>query len=954
MSERPAILPATLPEATYRLQLNAGFGFDDAAAIVPYLKALGISHVYASPILQARPGSTHGYDLIDFNRINDELGGAAAFQRMIEALHADGMGLVIDFVPNHMGIGADNPWWLDTLEWGQESPFARFFDIDWEASARGVRDKVLLPTLGAQYGQVLENGELAVAFDAVGGGFHVAYYDSRFPIAVRDYAPILRAAALQLREDPGLGSLAERFLSLAGGGSSLNRRSVRRREASLLKTELVALATQPEVATAIDATLGLLNGTPGQPASFRRLHRLLEGQAYRLAYWRVARSDINYRRFFDINDLAGLRMERPEVFDATHGLLLRLIAEGAVQGVRLDHIDGLHDPAGYCRQLLERATAARSGERARGDDGPPIWLIVEKILARHEYLRDDLPVAGTTGYEFMTLVSGLFVNPSAERPLGAFYRRFTGRETPFAEMVKTAKRQILRASLGGELSVAAHALHRLAQQSWRTRDFTLTGIREALTDVIVGFPVYRTYITADGPRPEDRRDLDWAVSQARKETLIVDHTVFDFIYAALSTDLAHEPGYRRRDVVATAMRVQQLTGPVMAKSLEDTAFYRYFRLAALNEVGGEPDHFGVSVSAFHTVCQRQFRHSPLSMVTTSTHDHKRGEDTRARMLALSELPQEWARRVRRWAVLNRARGSEAASAVTISRNTEYLLYQTLIGVWPVEIRSPEDLADSDLAERIVAYMIKASREAKEETAWTAQDPDYEAALEQFVRRVLDPDRARHFLADFIPFQERIALTGAVNGLAQVLLKLTAPGIPDLYQGTELPDLSLVDPDNRRPVDYALRQAMLLADPPEPEALVRNWRDGRLKQHVVRSALLLRRKRPALFKAGAYLPLTVEGQHADRVVAFARLGDTELVIIVTPRLVTPLLAEVDEPLPAPERWGRTRIVLPEELAAGALRDRLSGRTHDLAEGELRLGEVLGALPVALLESHRAAD
>ncbi|HEX6144151.1 MAG TPA: malto-oligosyltrehalose synthase [Geminicoccaceae bacterium] len=954
MAERPAIVP----DATYRLQLNAAFGFDDAAAIVPYLRRLGVSHVYASPVLMARPGSTHGYDVIDFNRINPELGGDAAFHRLVDTLHRHGMGLVVDFVPNHMGVGADNPWWLDVLEWGQESPFARFFDIDWDAHARGVRDKVVLPVLGDQYGRILEAGELQLAFEPETGTFHVAYYDNRFPVAVRDYAPLLRAAGMQLEGRDPLGPLADRFAGAAGGGSSLARRSVRRREASLLKTELVALATAPEVTAAIRSTLELMNGIPGEPASFRRLHRLLEGQAYRLAYWRVARSDINYRRFFDINELAGLRMERSEVFEATHGLLLRLIAEGAVQGVRLDHIDGLYDPAGYCERLLERveATLAQAGATPPADRraaGRPIWLLVEKILARHEYLREDLPVAGTTGYEFMNLVLGLFVNPSAEVPLTRFYARYTERPPDFAALVKAAKRQILRASLGSELSVVAHELYRLAQQSWRSRDFTLTGIREALADVIVGFPVYRTYITDSGPKSEDRRDLEWAISQARKETLIVDQTVFDFIYRALSTDLVQEAGYRRRDVILTAMHFQQLTGPVMAKSLEDTAFYRYLRLVALNEVGGEPDHFGVSPSAFHTLCQRELRHHPLTMVTTSTHDHKRGEDARIRIAALSELPQEWVRRVRRWTLLNRARRGTGGGAPAPSRNAEYLFYQSLIGVWPLEVRAPEDLAGGDLAERMVAYMIKASREAKEETAWTAQNPEYEAALEQFVRRVLDPERSRPFLADFIPFQERIALTGAVSGLAQTLLKLTAPGIPDLYQGSELFDLSLVDPDNRRPVDYGLRDRNLDAPGPDPAALVADWRSGRIKQHVVAAALRVRRARPDVFRQGAYLPLAVEGQHADRVVALARTGESGVVVVAVPRLVTPLLAESEVPLPAPERWGATRVVLPDEIAGRVLTDELTGRRHGDGN-ELRLADLLVDLPVALLAADPAVD
>ncbi len=640
MSEPSPQPPPEPPRATYRLQFNAEFGFEAARRIVPYLAALGISHLYASPLTMARPGSSHGYDVIDFNRLNPELGDEAAFEALVARLHAHGMGLILDFVPNHMGVGTDNPWWLDVLEWGQESPFASFFDIDWEASARGVRDKLLLPVLGDQYGLVLEAGELQLGFDAGAGSFAVRYYDNAFPIGLRQYPGLLQSAADRLGSAGGaLTELAWRFGALEAGGSSRARRGARRAEAAALKAELAALVSEAGVRATVEAAAARINGSPGQPQSFRALHRLLEEQAYRLAYWRVASSEINYRRFFDINELAGLRMERSEVFEATHKLLLRLIAAGLVQGVRLDHIDGLYDPKGYCERLLARV--AEVLPRADGAPPPaldakagrPIYLVVEKILARHEYLREDLPVAGTTGYEFIGLVGGLFVDPGAERQLTAIYHRFIDAEPDFGEVVIAAKRQVLRYALNSELHVLAHELHRLAQQSWRTRDFTLTGLREALSDIIACFPVYRTYITAAGGRAEDRRDLDWAISQARKASNLVDLSVFDFLHAALSTELATSGQYRRRDVIATAMHFQQLTGPVMAKSVEDTAFYRYLRLVSLNEVGGEPQHFGTSPAAFHTLVQQTLRFHPLTMLASATHDHKRGEDVRARLNA---------------------------------------------------------------------------------------------------------------------------------------------------------------------------------------------------------------------------------------------------------------------------------------------------------------------------------
>ena len=942
----PPPLPI-VPRATYRLQLHAGFGFADAQAVVPYLAALGISHLYSSPITTARPGSMHGYDVVDFNQLNPELGGEEDFARLVEALHAHDMGLIVDFVPNHMGVDSGNPWWQDVLEWGESSPYAEFFDIDWQAGALGPEGKILLPVLGDHYGTLLEAGELVLRFDPDIGGIFLTYHDNRFPVAVRHYAGLLLAAAGRLGDqaEPLLG-LIDGFTVLAGSGAAQQHR-----EAEALKARLKTMAAEPAVREAVDTALNLLNGTPGLPTSFRMLNRLLDDQAYRLAFWRVASSEINYRRFFDINELAALRMDRSEVFEATHQLLFRLIGEGAVQGIRLDHIDGLHDPFGYCERLRRRALEQLGvgAEDQAGSAGPtPVYIVVEKILAWHERLRAELPVAGTTGYDFMTMVNGLFVDPAAERAMTLTYGRFIGREPDFAETVEQAKLHILRYALDSELHVLAHQLYRLAQQSWSTRDYTVSGLREALAEVIVRFPVYRTYVTAAGATDDDRRYLDWAIGQARKSSGLIDRSVFDFLHAALTTDLRRDRHYWRSDLVATAMRFQQLTSPVMAKAVEDTAFYRYVRLLSLNDVGGDPDHFGVSVGAFHHVMQQQQREHPLGMLATATHDHKRGEDVRARIDALSELAPEWRRRVRRWAGLNRFKLKEVDGRPVPGRNDSYLLYQTLVGAWPLGLDAEDAEGLAAYAERIVTYMMKATREAKQRTSWTAPDEEYESGVERFVRRILDPQDGRAFLADLLPFQAQVALIGAVNGLAQTLLKLTAPGVPDTYQGCELWDLSLVDPDNRRPVDFELRGTMLAQDA-EPAELLASWQDGRIKQHVVARTLALRRAAPALF-AGDYTPLETTGPQAERLVAFCRSADEATLVTIVPRLVGPLLEGVDLPMPPPAAWADTRIVLPH-MPAGGLHDALTGRTIEPGADGLAAADVLADLPVALLTTVR---
>lgn len=941
------------PRATYRLQFSKDFRFEDARRIVPYLAQLGVSHVYASPLLMARPGSTHGYDIVDHGRLNPEIGSAVEFDALAAALRAHGMGLILDFVPNHMGIGPDNPWWVDVLEWGRASPFAGFFDIDWMSPEPSLAGKVLLPVLGDQYGAVLERGELALRFNPHGGAFELAYFDRTFPIAPRDYAGLLQRAVLRAgNAADAVTSLIEDLRVATAGGRGRLSAAARRARVAELEQRLGQLARgDAGLARAIDAVLDSLNGRPGDPRSFDALHRLLERQAYRLAYWRVAAHEINYRRFFDVNDLAGLRMEQPGLFEASHRLVRSLLADGRIYGLRLDHVDGLREPQRYferLQRLVPKQPVAVDGDAEGRTARPrtPLYVLVEKILAPHEHLRSDWAVAGTTGYEFMADVGALFVDPAAERALTRLYERIVGTVFDFAEAVVTAKYQVIRESLAGELNVLANAFNRLARQSRASRDFSLLGFREALLDIVAHFPVYRTYVTERGPADEDRRDIDWAIGKARSAARTPDTSIYDFIHAVLTLDLLQEQrSYRRRNVIDAMLKFQQYTGPVMAKSMEDTVFYRAVRLVSLNEVGGDPGKFGTSVKAFHEANRRRLAAHPHSLLATATHDHKRGEDVRARLNVLSEVPREWGRRVRRWMKFNARKRGEADGIPAPSARDEYLFYQALVGAWPYELTAPGLEGIADYAARLDAYMLKAVREAKLRTSWAAPNAGYERAVSEFVQRCLDPALSGPFLEDVCAFVADIAPAGAVNGLGQVLLKLTSPGVPDIYQGTELWDFSLVDPDNRRPVDYGVRQAFLHTGAPAGDDLLHSWRDGRIKQHLIRRILALRGERPGLFSAGDYVPLEASGPHAGRVIAFARTCGGESVVAVATRLSRPLL-RAGELLP--RSWESTSLVLPPDVPHDRpFVDVVSGEQVACGPGGLALERCLERCPVALL-------
>jgi (1->4)-alpha-D-glucan 1-alpha-D-glucosylmutase len=953
------------PRATYRLQFNKSFTFRDAEALLGYLDSLGVSHVYASPLLKARPGSPHGYDIVDHTSLNPEIGSEDDFRSFVTSLHRRNMGLIMDFVPNHMGVNhSDNAWWLNVLEWGQASLYADFFDIDWEPSERSLHGKLLLPVLGKQYGETLHAGELSLRLDPEAGTFSVYYYDHRFPIAPPSYRQVL-GEAIRLESSAGglIAPLRDGFGRLKAGGKRPRHYGELLSRSEQLKEELARLYAADEIVrSAVDKALAFYNGIPGEAKSFDALHRLLEAQAYRAAYWRLAANEINYRRFFDINDLAGIRMERDEVFGLTHELVLRLLKEGALDGLRLDHIDGLQDPRAYLNALQDSA-AYRRGIEEGGEDHPgylnglPMYLLVEKILAPHEQLREDWPVHGTTGYEFMGLVGEVLTDPRGEEPLTDSYHELVPDAKAYDDVVVDAKYRVMVDSLASELNVLANQLSRLAKGDRRTRDYSRLGIRRALADVIAHFPVYRTYVDREGSWETDRRDIDWAIGKAAKLSTMADRSVYEFLRTVLVVDPEYR-GARRRKVVDLAMKTQQLTSPVTAKAEEDTAFYRYVRFLPRCEVGSRPNRFYSSPQAFHLENKRRGTKWPFSLLSTATHDHKRGEDLRCRLNVLSEVPDFWFQAVSGLREISRLLAGQ--EGLRISAKDEYLLYQTIVGAWPPNLRVDDHSGVESLLDRVGEYAVKAARESKMETTWTGPNDEYEGALRSFLEGLLSPEKGDVALRRIEEAVRQIEVPGIVNSLSQTLLKLTVPGVPDIYQGCESWDFSLVDPDNRRPVDFSLRRETLSgfeasvgpfgAEDRFLQGLLTGWRDGRIKSYVVWRVLSFRRGHPDLFSAGEYLSLDTRGDYADNVLAFLRRRGEEQVLVVVPRLVA---KNVDE-VPLPKEWGNTTVLLPEDSQGDweNIFDKTILRHAGSAkppEG-LSVSEILHRFPVALLSRH----
>ncbi len=987
---------AGIPASTYRLQFNAQFRFSAAREIVPYLQTLGISDIYASPYFTARAGSLHGYDILDQNSLNPEIGSEEDYQALVAELEQAGMGQILDIVPNHMCIeGQGNAFWMDVLENGPSSPYAGFFDIDWHPVKKELENKILIPILGAQFGAVLENGELRLSFEE--GSFFIFYHEHKLPIIPKTYSTILALRIEDLERELGDGD--PRFQELMSIVTALRHLpdtteqdpgliAERDREKVVVKRRLWELhQNSSEIREFIDGNVAAFNGVAGDPRSFDLLEALLREQVYRISHWRVATEEINYRRFFDINSLGAIRVEEPAVFEKTHRLVLSLVSAGKISGLRIDHADGLQDPEDYFKRLqkacfirmygggiVEPQQGAGNGEEDReaavrkkydwivaaDPSYKPFFIIGEKILLKAEKLPDNWQVFGTTGYDFAIQVNGLFVETANAKLFDALYTRFLQHPIDFPEVLYEKKKLVMQAALSSEINTLGYYLNRISEQNRHTRDFTLNSLIKSLVDVIAHFPVYRTYINSYEVSERDRQYIESAISRAKRQNPAISTSVFDFIRDVLllrfpdNMNEEHKPAW-----LNFVKRFQQITGPVMAKGVEDTAFYVYNRLVSLNEVGGSPERFGITLEAFHGQNMERCKSRPLAMLATSTHDTKRSEDVRARINVLSEIPDQWRKGISRWSRLNRKFKQMVDGKPAPNRNEEYLLYQTLVGTWP--FCKPDEEEFAGFRTRIREYMLKAMREAKVNTSWISPNALHEDAVMRFIDSILNNSLHNNFFHDFSTFQRLTASCGIFNSLSQTLLKITSPGIPDIYQGNELWDFSLVDPDNRRPVDYRTRKNLLdeLMRKEATAGLLETARevvaardDGRIKLHVTRKALNFRRDNRELFDAGRYLPLTVEGACQEHVCAFERSVNDRSIMVVVPRFCSSLI-EDSSGLPLGRGvWQDTRILQPFETDASCYRNIFTGEVLTLDQQENRQGlalqDILAVFPVALLE------
>ncbi len=984
-----------IPCATYRLQFNNQFRFADATRIIAYLHDLGITDIYSSPYFKAKKGSLHGYDIVDPNALNPEIGTEEDYTAMAAELRRHDMGQVLDIVPNHMCVdSSDNLWWMDVLENGPSSPYAKFFDIDWAPVKKELKDKVLIPVLGNQYGNILEGQELLLVFEE--GAFFVHYFEHTFPLRPQTYVLVLEHGREELQtllpdESP---ELAE-FLSIMTALRHLpsytetdpDKTAERFREKEVIKRRLWTLVSANAAIKAhIDKNVLIFNGTKGDAKSFDLLDDLMNQQIYRLSHWRVATEEINYRRFFDINELGAIRMENPDVFQTTHRLIFRMIRDGSVTGLRVDHPDGLYNPVEYFYRLqrgcfVQQGLASLSQERdnqaAPGTAEPvlvqqyddavlrdpafkPFYIVGEKILAKSERMPEDWPIFSTTGYVFVNSVNGIFIDGEQAKTFDAIYEKFIRARVNVQDIIYEKKKLVMQVAMSSEVNTLGHYLNDLSEKNRHTRDFTLYSLRSAIIEVIAAFPVYRTYTNTWIVNDRDRQVVELAVSRAKRNNPAISDSIFDFLKQVLllrfPKEFSDESKIEWLDFV---MRFQQITGPVMAKGVEDTAFYVYNRLVSLNEVGGMPERFGTPLETFHGQNIERMKSWPHALIATETHDTKRSKDVRSRINVLSEIPKEWSEHVRTWARLNKKKKGLIDGSEAPSRNEEYLLYQTLIGAWPVEVL--EGNAFDVFARRIKDYMIKAAREAKVNTSWINPNAEYEQAVHSFIDRVLQQSPQNQFLSDFLPFQRMISHYGMFNSLSQTLLKICAPGVPDFYQGTELWDFSLVDPDNRRPVDYEKRVSMLAELKQKEEQMTGvqlawdlslNKEDGRIMLYLVHKALNYRREHRSLFEQGEYLPLTAEGARAGHVCAFVRKLGGKCMVVAVPRLLTRLISGGGSVPFGKAVWEDTRLLLPEIGPGVQFRNIFTNEiivtVSQNGTAVLALADVYAAFSAAMLE------
>lgn len=960
-----------IPISTYRLQFNKHFTFKDAVKIVPYLKELGVSHCYSSPILWAKTGSLHGYDIIDHSKLNPEIGSDDDFNELVDVINKNKMGIILDIVPNHMGICCNNKWWVDVLENGQASQYANFFDIDWNPIKKELYGKMLVPMLHDHYGNILANGDFKLYFDRENGKLKLFYFEHEFPINPSSYTIIMEHRINKL--ESALGHSNNDFLEYQSimtvfknlpktNETNFEKTKERNREKEIAYKRLSELCKRNNcIATFIEENLLDFRCHPDDILACQRVHEVLEDQAYRLAYWRVSSDLINYRRFFDVNGLIGLCTENSSVFNDTHSVVLDLIEQGKIQGLRIDHPDGLLDPSGYFKTLQTEAGKRLgsvfdgSNEKHLSSEKLPIYVIAEKIIAPFEKIPQKWAIHGTIGYDFLYNTNNLLLDSKNSKKFTRIYHRFINKEIDFNKLVIKCKKTIMRTALTSELSTLSNHLSQLSEKYYSARDYTLNSLREALSEIIACFPVYRTYISEEEKNNKDIDYIKWAVGLAKKRSMSTDPSIYDFIEKILLCDFETDKESEiYRKILKFAMKFQQYTGPLMAKGLEDTSFYNYNRLICLNEVGGNPSTFGISLNDFHNGNLHRLNNTPHGLLTTSTHDTKLSEDVRARICVLSEIPDIWQKKINKWSKINKSKKAKHDNSFIPDKNDEYLFYQILTGIWTDEASNNQKLRE--LFERIENYMLKAVREAKTNTSWININTQYENALCDFIKRILNSPENHPFWKDFLPFQKEIAIRGYANSISQTTLKFTSPGVPDIYQGNELWKFNLVDPDNRNPVDFCKYQQLFKEIKPflkknnEDFTFLFPLESGKLKLFISSVLLNFRKKHHDLFKKGNYIPLEIKGAKSENLIAFARNYENETIITIVPRLVYYMISE-EFPFPAGEEvWKDTKIILPEELKNLKWQDVFTGKTFSDSDSELKTGNIINMLPVSVLYSN----